>query len=67
MLYKKVHRQYVREWRLGRKYKFSGVVLEVIREPYINIEKGYIAAEYRVLIRISSGKMYRHEIIWLED
>lgn len=67
MLYKKVHRQYVRQFRIGRKYKFSSYVYEVIEKPYINIRKGYIAAECRVLIIISSGKMYWHDIIWLED
>lgn len=39
MLYKKIHRQYVKEFRKGRKYKFFSV-WEVIKEPYI--DEGYI-------------------------
>lgn len=38
MLYKKIHRQHVREWRLGRKFKFShgsSAIYRVSREPYI--------------------------------
>lgn len=39
MLYKKIHRQYVRQFWRGRKYKFFSV-WEVIKEPYI--DEGYI-------------------------
>ena len=68
MLYKKVHRQYVKEFRRGRKYEFDGKVREVTRKPHINIEEGgYIVAEFRVLIRFSSGEIYQHGMIWLED
>ena len=38
MLYKKIHRQYIREWRLGRKFRFShgsNTIYRVSREPYI--------------------------------
>ena len=38
MLYKKTHRQLVRECRKGRKYKYGNDVLvyKITREPYIN-------------------------------
>lgn len=36
MLYKKIHRQYLREWRVGRKFKLdNGLVYEITREPFI--------------------------------
>ena len=40
MLYKKIHRQYLKNFRLGRKFKISninckGKVYEVTREPYV--------------------------------
>lgn len=43
MLYKKIHRQHVREWRLGRKFKFSrgsSAIYRVSREPYIAYIEG---------------------------
>lgn len=43
MLYKKVHRQHVKEWRIGRKFKFFGVQ-EITREPYI--DGSYIKVRY---------------------
>lgn len=33
MLYKKVHRQYLREFRLGRKFRFDGEVYKVTTKP----------------------------------
>ena len=35
MLYKKVHRQHLREFRKGRKFKYDYHVHEVTKEPYI--------------------------------
>lgn len=35
MLYKKIHRQYVKEFRKGRKFKYNGFVYEVTGEPHI--------------------------------
>lgn len=38
MLYKKIHRQFLREFRIGRKFKYSrsGDVCEVTGKPLIN-------------------------------
>ena len=36
MLYKKVHRQYLRQFRIGRKFWYCGFVHEVAKEPYIS-------------------------------
>lgn len=35
MLYKKIHRQHLREWRLGRKFKEAGNVYKVTSKPRI--------------------------------
>ena len=36
VLYKKVHRQYLREFKKGRKFKYDNKVHEIIKEPYID-------------------------------
>lgn len=51
MLYKKIHRQYLRQWRLGRKYKTYGEVCEVTREPYLESKYAVAVGE-----RIAGGK-----------
>ena len=40
MLYKKIHRQYFREFRIGRRFKYegNGVVCEVTKKLYIDNE-----------------------------
>lgn len=73
MLYKKVHRQHVREFRVGRKYKFFGRgVHEVTGKPYIvgscirvvldrlsHYTLIYMTGEY-------SGKLLQaHKITWI--
>ena len=36
MLYKKIHRQHVKQFRIGRKFWFDYKYCEVIREPFIS-------------------------------
>lgn len=55
MLYKKIHRQYLRQWRLGRKYKMYGEVCEVTREPYLDSEYNYNVAVGEL---IAGGKYF---------
>ena len=47
MLYKKFHRQYLRDFRIGKEFKFvfddGEKVHRIIREPYINIIERSIA------------------------
>ena len=70
MLYKKVHRQYLKEWRLGRKFKYLGsndevVVRKVTYEP--TIVDSYICVNGVDLISFSSGKIrYKDVFIWLD-
>lgn len=43
MLYKKIHRQYLRQFRIGRKFNlYNDKCEEVIRRPYIDYPKIYI-------------------------
>ena len=45
MLYKKVHRQHLRQWRKGRRFKFkNGGGVRVISKLFIG--KGYIYIDY---------------------
>ena len=82
MLYKKIHRQYLREWRKGREFRFddSGEECEIIRRgPYIR--DNYIWADYGDvdyddsddldLIHLTGpdlGQIWdKNDMIWLED
>ena len=79
MLYKKVHRQYLKEFREGRKFKHefsSNVVCEITRGPYIR--GNYICVDFvdydyddLVLIHMTGqylGQIRYHEVITcLED
>ena len=77
MLYKKVHRQYLREFREGRKFKDNSNIYEVTRKPYINedyiqidVDNGYFGDRCIAVIALYSGKMwykYKSDITWLED
>ena len=53
MLYKKVHRQYVRQYRIGRKFKWKfgwlEEVYEVTQKPYIDISK------YAIIVYLKGG------------
>ena len=48
MLYKKIHRQYLREFKVGRKFSVGNMfdffqgIFEVAREPYISVGEEYI-------------------------
>ncbi len=52
MLYKKIHRQYLRQFKVGGKfkYKYSRTVCEITREPHIIHRaiwlEGYILIEF---------------------
>lgn len=68
MLYKKIHRQYIREFRTGRKYKcmYSGKAYKVAEKPYIKL--GCIWLEGWRLTQFSSGRLCNRDgFEWLED
>ena len=68
MLYKKIHRQFVREFQVGRRYRFndSNIVSEITREPYIGL--CYISTNCWYLINLATGKMtgVLHDITFLD-
>ena len=71
MLYKKIHRQYVKEFRVGRKYKLYGdddVVCEIAGKPYIDIEGSCINTDCWFLISLSSGRLFfnKDDFEWLD-
>ena len=78
MLYKKAHRQYLREWRIGRRFRFYDDVnnwaYRITSEPYI--KDNYIVIlrgstyntfnTFRALIDLYDGKMYyKDKVVWL--
>ena len=68
MLYKKIHRQHLREWKVGRRFKFEGEVFEIINEPVRDNYDEYIwgdGGDWH-LISLKSGRLYHKDgITWL--
>lgn len=67
MLYKKIHRQYLREWKVGRKFKFDdeNKVREVTEKPYIRLFS--IGTDFLILISFGSGRiMCDGNIEWID-
>lgn len=50
MLYKKIHRQYVKEFRVGRKFMWCGDVCRVTGKPNIDYSEGSICVSVSVNI-----------------
>lgn len=82
MLYKKIHRQFLREFRVGREFKFFDVleeVYEVTQKPYIDINgimaylKGDSSGVNMRWYLIHTSGYYKGRILsngniaWLED
>lgn len=69
MLYKKVHRQYLREFRIERRFKYrsdSGKVYKIKGVPKIGWY--YIEVKPLILIKLATGEMFNKDMIeWLED
>ena len=76
MLYKKIHRQHLREWRIGRKfrYKSSFGVYEVTGKPYIcrryirvDEVNNYEEKTYDLIVALNDGRLWNTDvIIWLD-
>lgn len=66
MLYKKIHRQYVKEFQVGRKYRFEGgEVYKITTSPYIG--SCFIFIVDWELINIVSGRLWNKDRIeWLD-
>lgn len=79
MLYKKIHRQYLREFREGRKYRYEDVERVVAKKPYIDgkyiqiiyVKDGCRFCSVQILISIENlflGELLsKSDITWLED
>ena len=69
MLYKKVHRQFLRDFRVGRKYKLHGdeVVREITKKPYIGKQDNCINTDRWFLISFSTGRLIfnKDDFEWL--
>lgn len=68
MLYKKIHRQYLREFRVGRKFRFDGEVYKVTTKPVTTDSTIFIfrGITYNTLIDLYDGKMcYKDKVVWL--
>lgn len=69
MLYKKTHRQYLREFRKGREFKFNDgneEVYKIFDEPIIDEYNELIWVDCMNLISLYSGQLlHKNYIIWL--
>lgn len=68
MLYKKIHRQFLRGFREGRKFKCEGEVYEVAGKPYIDCDWHSIWLGSWILINMlekDSGRFWL-EVEWLD-
>ena len=68
MLYKKIHRQHLREFKRGRKFKINGNVYKIIEEP--NIKENCICVDIFNLMFMTGpykGIFRGNHIEWLED
>lgn len=67
MLYKKVHRQFIRQFWKGRKFKFNDgdiEVYEIIDEPVI--DRDFVWVDGMNLISLYSGRLlHKDYITWL--
>lgn len=80
MLYKKVHRQFIRQFRRGRKFKIDDEeeIRKILKEPYIervNIGVGLLifivtdcggVEPYWNPILDKTGRVYDNRVIWLD-
>lgn len=74
VLYKKVHRQYLRQFKVGRKFKCDGEVHEIIKEPYIGRYKNYICIDRIIdnepkpiplcLFDVSESEVFGYGCLW---
>ena len=76
MLYKKIHRQYLKEWRVGRKFKCKSRfgVFEITGKPYIfgrhirvdEVNK-YEEETYDLILALDNGRRWNMNIVtWLD-
>lgn len=72
MLYKKVHRQFLRDFRVGRKFKTKySVVCEITKGLHISREWIVVEVDDEdmwYIIKLFSGQIWdKNDMIWLED
>ena len=82
MLYKKIHRQYLRKWKVGRRFRHEkyGNVYRITREPYIDgryitidcIDKTHYGYDFSLIYMTgdSSGRFWynknNYNVEWLD-
>lgn len=76
MLYKKIHRQHVKRFRIGREFRFVGFhEAKIIKEPYIdgnyikiNVDDNGYGYNELTVISFYSGKLWHKDddITWLD-
>ena len=83
MLYKKIHRQYVKEFWKGRRFKIDDEVYKIIKEPFIDYPRICVRCESlwccsckkSLIIMIDSDafivslgeRIHKDRITWLGD
>ena len=66
MLYKKIHRQYLREFRLCRRFKCEdfGDIYRIISKPYIEARGWWICVE---VMLVNNGRFDHWSVVALTD
>lgn len=67
MLYKKIHRQCLREWRVGRKFRICDYskVIEITEKPHLKSDSIWVADW--CLISLDDGSMWPKGVTeWLD-
>lgn len=73
MLYKKIHRQFVKQFWVGRRYCIHGDVYEITEKPRINCRGTYIDVNggwpviYIAGSRCSGKIQYKGTFGWIDD
>ena len=80
MLYKKVHRQFIRQFRRGRKFKIDDEeeIRKILKEPYIEkvnigvgllifivIDCGDVEPSWNIILD-KTGRVYDNRVTWLD-
>ncbi len=71
MLYKKIHRQYVREFRVGREFEYKHEIFVVTGGPCILSKRIAVAIDsvrsLWYIIYLPYGRLrYKNDITWLD-
>lgn len=67
MLYKKIHRQHVRQFWMGRRFEYRGDIYEITKKPRIGRGQSRVVVDGWFLISLGSGRLCNRDVFkWLD-